>query len=81
VSEATEFISSCCFNIKMFVPRFIPGSVERFVAINGLGYSIEIASFFPLSVVVIWRACEKRQTRTAFWWETPKRKKRLEDPV
>jgi hypothetical protein len=30
----------------MFMPRFISASVERFVIIDGLSYSIEIASFF-----------------------------------
>jgi len=42
------FISSCCFNIKMFVWRYISGCVQRFVAINGLSYSVEIAASLSL---------------------------------
>jgi hypothetical protein len=82
MNEATLFISSCCFNIKMFVRRYISGFVERFVAINGLRYSIEIAAFLSLSLWfdVIWHACERRQMLTEFWCENPKERERLEDP-
>ena len=34
----------------MFVRRYISGCVERFVAVSGLSYSIEIAAFLFLSL-------------------------------